>query len=220
MVPKDPVSILPSSFASDGGYLDMTPEEVVAATLDIEKRRHKIAKDDEQQQECVISVRDTPTGLMPLLTILSHDLGISRSLLTRCLSHRVAVWFDSLPGIMDVATLFYTTYQEAVDSGFPDICDGSRNCSYSFNNSAGKPNTFRSIIWAREKMLNLSLPLGLGSGHLFTIGICDSLLTSSIGKGMVEKYLRPEIESFSVYLKERVDDVQYFHQKLEKRKSG
>ncbi len=58
------VNLNPSSFAEDGGLLDLSMEEVVSLFLDKEKRRHKEAKEDENQQEVVIGTRVVPAGLV------------------------------------------------------------------------------------------------------------------------------------------------------------
>src|SRR4030066_599037 len=93
------IPIAPSSFTEDGGLLDLSMAEIVSLFLDKEKRRRKDAKDDESQQEDLVGCRSVPTGLLMALDGNARRLGITRAMLTKCLSHQIVAWIDSLPRI-------------------------------------------------------------------------------------------------------------------------
>ena len=213
------VPLNPSKFAEDGGLLDASMEEVVSMLLDKEKHRHKDAKENESEQEVVVSAKVTPMGLLAVLDLASHNLGVSRSMLTKCLSHQIACWYDSLPNLGVLTEEFYGAYSGAVGTGNPDLCDGLRNTSYRYNSSlTGRATTFRTISWVLNKLGNLSLPLGLSPTVLFHIGLCWSVARSSddVYRKTIDKFLRAEPDKLidyiggrSVRVKGFIDEVNY-----------
>ena len=206
------VPINPSQFAEDGGLLDLSMEEVVALFLDREKRRHKEAKDDENQQEDMVGCRAVPTGLVMALDSGAQSLGLTRSMLTKCLSHQMAMWFDSLPRIKVLCELFDVARYAATEFGYPDLYDGMRP-NYEFSSSSPRTISFRTIRWVKNKLSTVSMPLGIPSGYLFAVGLCYSL--SRIGdvrfKGTVIKYLSSEVARFSQHVEEQFIRVSGFH---------
>lgn len=54
------VSLHPSAFSDDLGLLDASMEEVVALFLEKEKRRHREAKEDENQMEVMVRLSHRP----------------------------------------------------------------------------------------------------------------------------------------------------------------
>ena len=215
----NPVNLNPSSFAEDGGFLDMSVEDVVFTVLDREKRRHKEAKDDENQQEVKITARGCPMGLTSVLDSTSHDLGISRSMLTRCLSHQIAVWYDNIPDMNQLVELFYEAHRDALDHGYPDLCDRVRFVRYSLSSNDTHMTSFKTIAWAHSKLSNLSLPLGLPTGVLFVIGLCRSVSVNGSGyfKGTLETYIRGEVAKFTDFVGERLIDVRKFQETVQLR---
>jgi len=213
------VNLNPSQFAEDGGLLDASMEEVVATFLDKEKRRHKDAKENENEQEVVVSAKVTPMGLLAVLDLASHNLGVSRSMLTKCLSHQVACWYDNLPNLGVLKDEFYGAYSKAVETGNPDLCDSLRNRTYHYTSSLlDRATTFRTISWVLSKLSNLSLPLGLSPTLLFHIGLCWSVSRSSEEsyRKTIDDFLRVEpsklvkyIGGRSVRVKGFVDEVNY-----------
>src|SRR3989304_3255938 len=100
------VNLNPSQFAEDGGLLDLSLVEIVSLFLDKEKRRRKDAKDDESQQEDIVGCRSVPTGLLMALDGNARRLGITRAMLTKCLSHQIVVWLDNLARIGEIAEMY------------------------------------------------------------------------------------------------------------------
>jgi len=200
------VKISPSSHVDDSGLLDMSMEEIVAHFLEREKRRYQEAKDDENQQEVIISAKVTPMGLIAVLDSAAHDFHISRSLLTRCLSHQVASWYNSIPDLDSLTGIFYEAHKLAVDNGYPDLCSGLRNNSYQYTSIlADMPTSFRSIAWVRNKLGSIATPLGLSATLLFHVGLCHSIASSDSGsyRGTIDKFLRREVDKLLAYTGER-----------------
>ena len=214
---KASVSLKPST-AEDSDILELSTEEVVAKFLTQEKRRAKDAKDNDNEQEVVISFRSLPDGLATVVTLLAIDLGISRGLLTRCLSHRIVRWFDTILEAKQLSAHFYEIYRQAADAGFMDLCaEAEAPSAYQFNNTKDRGNTFRSIMWVKGKLEVMSLPLGVPTNVLFSVGLCESLLTGSVGQGIIRNRLLPEVELFRGYLKLRLDKVNFWYSQVNKR---
>lgn len=197
------IPIAPSSFAEDGGLLDLSLTEVVSLFLDKEKRRHKDAKDDENQQEDMVGCRSVPTGLMMALDGNARRLGITRAMLTKCLSHQVVVWVDSLSRIGDIVEMYNVACDAAEEYGYPDLYN-KMSPSYEFVNSSSRQVSLRTIRWVKNKLYVLSQPLGIPAGAVFVVGLCYCLTRAgSESKGTVKKFLSDEIKHFNRCVDER-----------------
>ncbi len=211
------VNLNPSQFSADSGLLDLSLGEVVALFLDREKKRHKEARDDENQQEDVVGCRSVPTGLMMALDGNARRLGVTRALLTRCASHQIAAWLDSLGRIKEVASLFNTVCDAAEEFGCPDLYDDMIP-SYAFASSSPRSVTFRTIRWAKNKFYAVVQPLGVPVGVLFAVGLCYSLTRSGGGsEGTVSKYLSAEVSKFIRHIEERSVRVVGFNDLVRRR---
>jgi len=207
------IPIAPSQFAEDGGLLDTSMEDVVSMFSDREKRRYKDARESELEQEVVISAKVTPMGLVATLDAASYQLGLSRAMLTRCLSHHISAWFDSLSSLNQLSELYYQAHSKAVSMGHPELCINLRDGGYSYANSLTRnPTTFRSIAWLQNKLSKLVAPLGLPISVLFHAGLCWSLSTSQCDVYCltIEGFLKPEVERFSEYVGARFIQVRSF----------
>lgn len=204
-----PVSISPNSHIDDGGLLDLSMDEVVERFLEKEKRRYKEAKDDETQQEVAISVRRVPVGLTAVLEAASYRMGVSRSVLTRCLSHQIAAWYDSLASLHETITQFYDAYQKALDYGFPDLCKRLKLTPYEPASSSEEFTSFSSVSWVRGKLYGLSLPLGVPTYQLFVIGLCRSLSRGGLYTKTASA-LCGDVDRFLLYTGQRLIEVQNF----------
>ncbi len=212
------ILINPSSFAEDGGLLDLTMEEVVSLFHDREKRRHKDAKEDENQSEVVVSAKATPMGLMAVLNLASEDLGISRSMLTKCLSHQIACWYDSISVLGQLRESFYDAYGKAISAGHPELCDGLRNSAYQYDHTlTDQSTTLRTIMWVFNKLSGLATPLGLSPTLLFHVGLCWSVSRSSneLYRGTIDKFLRAEPDKLVKYVGVRFIRVKSFVEEVE-----
>ncbi len=212
------ININPTTFAEDGGLLDLSMEEVVALFLDKVKRRHKDARDDENQQEDMVGCRAVPTSLVMALDAGAQSLCITRSMLTKCLSHQMSGWFDSLPRIKVLCELFNVARYAATEFGYPDLYDNMQS-SYAFSSSSPKTISFRTIRWVKNKLMAVSTPLGVSSGCLFAVGLCYSLsrIDDVRFKGTVTKYLSFEVAKFNQHVEEQFIRVSAFHDLIRRR---
>ncbi len=214
---SESVSLNPSEFAEDGGLLDLSLEDVVSLFLDREKQRHKLAKDDENQQEVLVGYRCVPMGLVMSLDGNARRLGVTRGLLTRCMSHQIATWIDSLDRVKAIIGLFNSAHDAAEEFGYPDLYDDMAP-KYLFANTAPRAMSFRTISWVKNKLVALSLPLGIPAGALFIIGLCSSLMRAGVvSKGNIDKYLAVEVTHFSKCLGERSVTICAFNDKVRRR---
>jgi len=211
------IPIAPSSFAEDGGLLDLSLAEIVSLFLDKEKHRHKDAKEDENQQEDVVGCRTVPTGLLMALDGNARRLGITRAMLTKCLSHQMVVWLDSLTRIGEITEIFNIACDAAEEYGYPDLYD-SMIPNYAFTSSVSKPVSFRTIRWVKNKLYAVSQPIGVPAGAIFAAGLCYSL-TRAGGetKGTIRKYLSAEVEKFTTHIDERSVRIVGFNDLVRKR---
>jgi len=170
------VSINPSHASDDGGLLDMSTEEVIAVFIEREKRRHADGHEDETQKEVRIAARGAPVGLLYLLDDIAHNIGVSRAIITRCLSHRVAAWFDTISSIRDLVTDYYEAHRKALKHGHAEVIHRHRFMSYyKFQDLSEGYAGFYTIGWVRSKLYDISVPLGVPTFPLFAIGLCESL---------------------------------------------
>lgn len=211
------VPLNPSSFSDDGGLLDLSLEDVVNLFIDKEKQRHKLAKDDENQQEVIVGYRCVPQGLLMSLDGNADRLQVSRGILTRCASHQIAAWLDSLGRINTISSLFSTVRDAAEEFGYPELYESMRP-DYTFANSSPRALSFRTIMWVKNKLSILSVPLGIPVGALFIIGLCYSLTrTGAVSKGTVNKYLSVEVAHFQRCIEDRYIRVCAFNDMVRRR---
>jgi hypothetical protein len=212
------VSIHPKTFIDDSNdLLDLSLSDVVSLMIDKEKHRLKDAKDDENQQEDAVSFRCVPAGLLMALDGNARRLGITRGMLTRCLSHQIIAWMDSLGRIKTMVELFNIASDAAEEFGYPDLYD-DMTPNYDFSNASPKQVSFRTIRWVKNKLFAISKPLGVPAGALFIVGICYSLTCAGDAtKGTISKYLSAEVSKFVRHVDERSVRVVGFNDLVRKR---
>lgn len=218
MTEANNVTFNPNSFSDDAGLLDMSMEDVVALFLDREKHRAREAKDDENQQEDLVGYRVVPMGLLMSLDASARHLNITRSLLTRCLSHQIMSWIESIARIRELMELFNIAHDAANEHGYPDLYDGMRP-TYVFANTSPKQMSFRTIRWVKNGLAVLSQPLGVPTGALFIVGLCFALSTSedSGSKGTIRKYFSVEVSQLAQHVEEQFIRVSGFHDMVRRR---
>lgn len=202
------VNLNPSHHSDDIDPLNASMEDVVAFFIDREKRRKRDFPDDDSQKETTIGIKPVPGGLVALLDYVAYDSGVSRALITRCLSHRIAAWYESLDSIRDILPIYRDVQLHALDGGLPDILDRIRAVTYRSSVSCYGASSFRTIAWVQARLSDLVGPLGVPIQYLFSIGLFESLVSTDSGryKGTLDVFRR-ELENFTTYLGQRLIDV-------------
>jgi hypothetical protein len=214
---EKPVSLSPLNFSDDGGLLDLSLAEVVSLLQDKEKQRRKLAKDDDNQQEDIVGCKSVPTGLMMALDGNARRLDVSRAILTRCASHQIATWLDSLDRIREITGLYNIACDAAEEYGYPDLYEHMAP-NYGFSSSDSRPVSFRTIRWIKNKLYSISQPVGVPAGSLFIVGLCYSLTRAgNETKGTIKKYLSSEVEKFVRHVDERAVWVVGFNDLVRRR---
>ena len=214
---SDSINLNPNQFSEDGGLLDLSLAEVISFLQDKEKHRRKEAKDDENQQEDLVGSRVLPMGLMMALDGNARRLGITRAMLTRCASHQIVVWLDSLSRIGEITGIFNIACDAAEEYGYPDLYDGMTP-NYMFASSSPRAVSFRTIRWVKNKLHSIAQPLGVPVGMLFIVGLCYSLTRAgNETKGTISKYLSTEVIQFVRHVDERSVRVVGFHDLVRRR---
>lgn len=130
-------------------------------------------------------------------------LDITRSLLTRCLSHQVMAWYESLGRVKDLVSMFSIARNATYDYGYPDLYE-EQPTRYSFVNTSSQQVSLRTIRWVKNGLSSVSRPLGVPVGALFVIGLCFSLTKVVEGGGDTSsKFLSKEVEGFYQYVEEQ-----------------
>jgi len=193
----------------------------VSLFKDKEKRRHtdKEAREDENQQEAIIGFRALPSGLLMSLDAAGRRCNVSRGLLTKCLSHQIMAWYESIPRLKELSNLFHIAGDTADDLGYPDLYDGMRDTGYSFIHTSTRLASLRTINWVKSGLYQLAQPLGLPVSILFAVGLCRSVITTSSGRsqGTIEKYLTEEVAKLNQHIEERFIRLYAFHETIRQR---
>lgn len=213
-----PVSIHPSTFA-DPSIVDLTSGEVVRMLLTQESKR-KREGDNHSELDVPVSFRSVPEGLLEALSSIHNTTGFSQSLITRCLSHHVMAWYQSMPQVTLLTHLYKTV--ELRSDGFPDIVRKMARDDYEFNH----PRTFvtsvrilRSVEFVMGYLGEIGAVLGIQPPKLLLSGLCWSLTTNVEGwsQDTISKFLSPEANNIQVYLGERILALDYVNKLLKLR---
>ena len=199
------VSIHPSTFA-DPSIVDLTAGDVVRMYLSQETKR-KRDSDNPNELDVAVSFRSVPEGLLESLDDIHNSTGFSQSIVTRCLSHHVMAWYQSMPQIALLTHLYKTVCLRS--DGFPDVVRKMKRDDYEF----AHPRTFvtsvrvlRTVSFVMGYLGEIGAVLGILPSKLLLSGLCWSLSTNVEGwsSATITKFLSPEADNLQVYLGERV----------------
>lgn len=206
------------SFSDDSGVLDMSMEDVILSMMDKEKNRAKIARDNEMEQEVLISFREAPLGLLPSLKSVCINLNVSSSMLTRCLSHQIVAWYENMTDTRLVNVAYNITLDTMVKSGYTWLHKGLyREHNYTHTHQEDIKSSIRSISWVRSKLSSMADPLGVPASRLFLVGLCQSLSnpinTTDLGASALR--LREEVDNFRRFVSFRYESISASYRMLQ-----
>ena len=213
------VSLQPSSF-TDPSIVDLTSGEIIRMYLSEETKRKRNA-DNHNDSDVAISFRTVPEGLLESLDDIHHSTGFSRSVVTKCLSHHVMAWYQSMPKVT-LLTGLYKNVQLRSD-GFPDVVRKMKRDDYEFVHPRAYTTSvgvLRTIAFVTGYLDDIGAILGLRPYKLLLSGFCWSLSTNTEGwsQGTISKFLSPEADSIQVYLGERLLALDYANKLLKLRR--
>jgi len=216
------VPFAPSSFVSDSVDLSIfSLEDVVARFKDTEKKRNT-KSEPENEAEMRWHLRSAPGELLSSLRVVSAHLGVSRAVLTRCMSRHLIDWYTNA---LDL---------DSLSKDFDDIYDSIKLRAYStLRYQADPPAEFRlvghvercdiaisTINWVSGRLTDLRGLLGIDTGDLFVLGLIWSLtmLDNKIWDSeSVDRFFLPEVFNFETLVADRRIDVLALRMKYDHR---
>ena len=218
------VSIHPSSFADELPDLSkMSLEEVVARFKDVEKKRNS-KSEPESEAEVLWRVRSVPSELLSSLRVVSAQAGVSRAVLTRCMSRHVSDWYTNSLGLDKLAKEYDEVYGSI-----------KKRAYFTLRHQADHPAEFRfvghvepssssisTIQWVTGKLSDLRELLCVTANDLLMIGFMWSLTTlenRGFDRETIEKSFEPEVFNFETLVADRKADILALRMKYEYRES-
>ena len=210
-----PVSIHPSSFV-EPSITELTAGDVIRLYHKQESKRRR--NDDEYGQSDVpISFRSVPEGLLEVLDEVSSSIGVRKSVITKCLSHHAMSWYQSLPQVSLLSTIYKSLHTRS--DGFPDIIRKVKRDDYEFlhprsagpRSAGASAGILRTVAFVLGYFGDIGDVLGIPAYKMFLTGLCWSVSTNTEGWSAeaVTKFLTPESENIRAYLGERLLILDY-----------
>jgi len=208
--PRRLVSIRPEDFVTPN-ILDMSAGEVIRSLAGREAKRRRNA-DDYSESDVAITFRSAPEGLLEALGEISNVSGVRQSVITKCLSHHVMAWYQSLPQVSLLVKLYRSV--QGKSDGFPDIIRKAQREDYefAFPRSMGiGMGQLRTVSFVVGYLGDISSATGIPLYKLFLTGLCYSLSTNDDGwvKDTVSRFFIPERDGVLAYLREHILTLDY-----------
>ena len=213
-----PVSIHPSSFSNDLPDLStFSLEEVVARFKDVERKRSARSEPD-GEAEVFWAIRRAPVELMSSLRVVSARMGVSRAVLTKCMSRQVVDWYSNSLGMGELSTTFEDIYSKVKLRGYTTLRIQAENpAKFSYAHQAEDVYvSISSIRWVLSKLGEVKEVIGAGSTDLLLAGFCWSLTTlenRDWDAHNIEGVFKVEAESISTLIRDRLIDVRSLYAK-------
>lgn len=196
--------------------LSASSDEIISYFSSSERKRdeHDLVK---AQREFSIGVRDFPSGLSMVLSQVHRVVKEPVAVITKCLSHPVAAWLDSLPDIACIVDAYAKVANRFSDGGYDDLHREMDSARYAFKfpvpvETITGATTLKSITWVQGRLFDVSCPVGITPARLFCVGLCRCLCLTNKGwaEGTLETLLEPEVNNFLWYLRERLVFLKYY----------
>lgn len=215
---KTAVPIGVSSFSDELPDLStFSLEEVVARFKDVEKRRTAHVEPD-SEQEVYWMIRRAPVELMSSLRIVSARLGISRSVLTKCMSRQVADWYANSLGLDKLSGEYNEIYNKIKLKGYTTLRIQAENpAKFSYHYQPEEAHaSITTIRWMLAKLSDIREVVGVYAVDLFLVGLAWSLTTlenSDWDASNIDSIFRPEADSIRVLVQDRLIDIRSLYAK-------
>lgn len=216
-------SQLPSSIGSflfhdDKEDLSVVSLERVVEIYKTSEQNRSRRTEPDNEAEISRRVRMAPIELMSSLTVVATRLGISRSLLTKCLSHHVIDWYAYGLDIATLASEYAAIYSDIKLASYTTLRIQAENpARFSFAHQPEETTTsVATIAWVFAKMSEISELLGVDATNLLLIGFCWSLTTlenTDWDANNIRRHFRPEVRNMEVLIQDRRIDVRSLRDK-------
>ena len=219
-----PVSIHPSSFTDDQPDLSiLSLEEVVARFKDTEKRRNSKTEPD-NEVEVFWHIRSAPGELMSSLRVVASRLGISRSVLTKCMSRQLVDWYSNSLGLTKLSEDYNNVYSDIKRQAYSTLRVQAENPpTFSFVSRVEQIDTTASTIrWVVSKLTEMHEFVGLTAHDLFMVGLMwclTQLENREWDKNVIERFFEPEVYNFETLVVDRSADLMALQMKFQHREA-
>lgn len=212
------LSFCPASFSDDLPDLSlMSLEEVVSMFKDTERKRNQRTEPDNEAEVRWLA-RATPIELVSSLRLVAGDLGVSVSVLTRCMSRQLADWYANRLDVANLSDSYTRIYRQIKRRSYTTLriqAENPASFSYAHQPEQGRVS-FSTIRWIVGVLSELHTVLGIKSIDLFMIGMVWSLTTlanKDIDASNIDRYFLPEVHSMEIMLKDRAVDIEALNRK-------
>lgn len=219
------VSLKPSSAVVDQPDLStMSLDEVVSRFKDGEKKRNEHTEPSDQA-EVFWPVRHAPVELMSSIKIVAVRLGVSRSVLTKCMSRQVIDWYENSLALRELTSSFNDVYRKIKRRSYTTLRIQAENpAKFSYSQQPEAIYTsVSSIRWVLGKLNEIKEAAGIGASDLLMVGFCWSLTTLEDidwdGES-INRIFRKESDSLREILQDRLVDVKGLCEKYELREAN
>ncbi len=217
-------SLRPTEFAHELPDISKySLESVVAMFKDTEKKRNLKTEPDDQA-EVHWRIRSSPRELLSSIRVVAAHLGVSRAVLTRCMSHQIADWLSNALGLDSLEREYTDIYNQIKLQAYSTLRIQAENpARFSFVGPKEATKTSISTIqWVVNKASQISEFLGLDVGDILTLGFLWSLTTlehREWDENTIDRFFLPEVFNFETLVADRKVDVWALRMKYENRES-
>ncbi len=206
---------------------EMTLEDVIMKYHKVEMSRSD--RDEDLLERIVtVSYHSTIQGLETSMERVASDYGIAGiGMMTfqRCAAHMIESWYDNMPELKEIGSLYGTLLRQADDFGFADIGRSiQQTTEFEFLNAVAtkakcRTTSFSTIGKFKTALVERSRITGIDVYKLFAIGMAFAISrnTSEWSAGTIRQFLSPEVEHLRDYLIERLWHLQYYEKVIQHR---
>lgn len=208
----------------DDNLAELSLESVVARFQEKESKRP--AKYDSEASEAeaarVVFVQHSPVELLSSLRAVATSLGVSRSLLTKCLSHQLIDWYNTSLGMSRLEVEYQDIYSRIQKRCYTTLRIQAENpAAFAFSSlePLRRPTSLTTIGWAWSRLSEIRDVTGVNATDLLLVGLVFCLTTSE-GKQddhTIRTCFLPERHSMEMLVRDRIIDVEALRKKYELR---
>lgn len=188
-------------------------EDVVGKLKDGEKKRHE--ETDPNQRIVDRFVRSAPQGLITSLRSVADKLGITRRVLTCCLTPQVVSWYGLELGLDNVLGSYGELYElvRRKPALYPIKKQMESRARFFFDRPEPVSTSVGTISWATAKLASYGSCLGASWDGLLLSGLAWSITRlehQEWDQESIETIFLPEVKSVKLQVEDVKDDLANF----------